>query len=78
MCSERIEGDPAMGDESPVDEGRRAAIAKMGVLAAPAFVVMLTTGASEAWSASGKPGKPKPKPKPKPPKPRGRIGGKFF
>jgi hypothetical protein len=65
-----------------LDESRRAALVRMGGLglAAPAFVALMTTEASEAWAASGKLGprpKPLPKPKPKPvrkpkPKPRRR------
>jgi hypothetical protein len=46
-----------------VDEGRRAALAKMGVVA-PAFVALMTLDAAEAWSSSGRPN-PKPKPKPR-------------
>jgi hypothetical protein len=75
---------PAAATKSGVDRGRRAAIAKMGGIAAPAFVLLLTADASEAWSASGRPGRPRP-PRPRPPsKPRrprrvvGRIVGRFF
>ena len=66
--SGREDGGDQTGDGSPdVDHRRRAAIAKMGAIAAPVLVMLLTADASEAWSASG--GKP-PKP-PKPPKPKG-------
>jgi hypothetical protein len=47
------------------DDGRRAALVKMGKFAgltAPAVVTLLTVDAPEAWAGS-KPGKPKPKPK---------------
>ena len=67
MSSQRLPIGPP-GDSAPVDKGRRDALAKMGGLAAPAFVALLTTDASVAWSAS-RPVRPKPKPKPKP-KPR--------
>jgi len=62
MCSQRIEGGDARS-EATVDEGRRAALAKMGVVA-PAFVALMTLDAAEAWSSSGRPN-PKPKPKPR-------------
>lgn len=73
MSSQKLPGGPAPGDTAPADQGRRDALAKMGGLAAPAFVALLTTDASVAWSASGRPGKPTPKPTPKPkpiPKPK--------
>lgn len=62
MADARVEDDQAAGGESPIDmdKGRRAAIAKMaGTLAAPALVMLLTADAAEAWSASGRPGRPR-------------------
>ena len=70
MGSQNTDGGDATGTEPGVDEGRRTALAKMGGLAAPAFIALLTTNASEAWSASGRPGKPKPPKPPRPPRPR--------
>jgi len=65
LVSKQQDDGNVAADASPdVDHGRRAAIAKMGGIAAPALVMLLTTDASEAWSASGRPSKPKP-PKPK-------------
>ena len=65
MQNQQGEGGEPTVNGPAVDEGRRAALAKMGGLAAPAFIALLVTDASEAWSASGGT-KPKPKPKPKP------------
>ena len=69
MSSQRLPSGPEPGDPAPADKGRREALAKMGGLAAPAFVALLTADASAAWSASGRPGKPKPPKPPKQPKP---------
>lgn len=79
MTDLRTNETPAAGETPEVDQGRRAAIARMGGIAAPALVVLLTADASEAWAASGRPRpfpKPKPKPKPRPPvRPRRVVGG---
>lgn len=63
MRCQRNSGEHTEDADSGVDQGRRAAIAKMGGIAAPAFVMLLTADASEAWSASGKPKPRKPKPR---------------